>query len=108
MRPFATTILSQQESSLNKVWRSERTLAVHNKQSRSNTQRESAMARTGLAYLPKQNPCAQCGKPIAMPEWVESSEGRTCYLWHCWACDYQVEAIAFFDESDLEERPVAA
>jgi uncharacterized OB-fold protein len=66
------------------------------------------MARTALAYLPKQNPCAQCGKPIAMPEWVESSDHRTCYLWHCWACDYQFEAIAFFDESDTDQDSIAA
>src|SRR5258706_16084472 len=26
------------------------------------------MARQDLGYLPKQNPCAQCGKPIAAPE----------------------------------------
>jgi hypothetical protein len=69
--------------------------------------RECAMARTGLNYLPRQNPCAQCGKPIAMPEWIESSDGRACYLWHCWACDYRFEAIAFFDEA-TEREPIAA
>jgi hypothetical protein len=66
------------------------------------------MAGTRLTNLPQQNPCAQCGRPIAMPEWVESSEGRTCYLWHCWACDYQFEAIAFFDEREPDKRPIAA
>jgi hypothetical protein len=65
------------------------------------------MARTGLNYLPRHNPCAQCGKPIAMPEWIESSDGRTAYLWHCWACDYRFEAIAFFDEK-ATEQPMAA
>ena len=105
MCPLATTILTHS------VWRrSEQTLAFStSKQSRSNhAKRECAMDRTGLTYLPKQNPCAQCGKPIAMPEWVESGEGRTCYLWHCWACDYQFEAIAFFDEREAEEHPIAA
>jgi hypothetical protein len=68
--------------------------------------RESAMSRSGLSYLPRQNPCAQCGKPIAIPEWVESSEGRTTYLWHCWVCDYRFEATAFFD--DVERQPLAA
>lgn len=66
------------------------------------------MRRSGLSYLPRQNPCAQCGKPIALPEWVESGEGRTCYLWHCWACDYRFEAIAFFDEAAAEPQPIAA
>ena len=64
------------------------------------------MARSE-SFLPKQNPCAQCGKPIAMPEWIEpASSGRTAYLWHCWACDYRIEAIAVFDES--EEQAIAA
>jgi hypothetical protein len=46
------------------------------------------------------NPCAQCGKPIATPEWIENGPRRTSYLWHCWACDYQFEAVAFFEESE--------
>jgi hypothetical protein len=41
-----------------------------------------------------------------MPEWVESNEGRTCYLWHCWACDYRFEAIAF--EAEVVRQPIAA
>ena len=58
------------------------------------------------SFLPKQNPCAQCGKPIALPEWIEpASGGRTAYLWHCWSCDYRFEAVAVFDES---ERALAA
>ena len=52
--------------------------------------------------LPKQNPCAQCGKPIAFPEWIEPGSGRTSYLWHCWACDYRFEAIAIFEEAEPE------
>jgi hypothetical protein len=67
--------------------------------------RECAMSQS-VSNLPRQNPCAQCGKPIAMPEWVESSEGRTCYLWHCWACDYRFEAIAF--EAEVVRQPIAA
>jgi PRC-barrel domain len=35
------------------------------------------MARSALGYLPRQNPCAQCAEPIAAPDWVESSPGRT-------------------------------
>jgi Zn finger protein HypA/HybF involved in hydrogenase expression len=59
-----------------------------------------AMARTDLRYLPQHNPCAQCGKPIATPEWIESGPRCTSYLWHCWACDYQFEAVAYFEEED--------
>jgi hypothetical protein len=65
------------------------------------------MAGTGATELPKQNPCAQCGKPIAFPDWVEQSPGRTDYLWHCHSCDYRFEAIAYFDEP-AERRDLAA
>jgi len=58
------------------------------------------MARLDSADLPRGNPCAQCGKPIAMPDWVESRPGRTCYLWTCRACDYRFEAIAIYDERE--------
>ena len=43
--------------------------------------------------------CAQCGKPIARPDWVESSPGRTSFLWFCRACDYRFEAIAIYEEA---------
>jgi hypothetical protein len=49
--------------------------------------------------LPRGNPCAQCGKPIARPDWVESSPGRTSFLWFCRACDYRFEAIAIYEEA---------
>ena len=65
------------------------------------------MARTE-SYLPKRNPCAQCGKPIAMPEWIEPGSGRTAYLWHCWSCDYRFEAVAIFDERDMDQEALAA
>jgi hypothetical protein len=70
--------------------------------------REHAMARTDLTDLPKQNPCAQCGQPIALPEWVEESRGRVAYLWHCHACDYRFEAVAFFDDAESGEEALAA
>jgi hypothetical protein len=37
-----------------------------------------------------------------MPEWIESSPQSTAYLWHCHACDYRFEAVAYFDEADEE------
>jgi hypothetical protein len=53
-----------------------------------------------LQALPRNNPCAQCGMPIPIPEWIEQSDGRAAYLWHCYACDYQFEAIAYFPDDD--------
>jgi hypothetical protein len=53
-----------------------------------------------LEMLPRNNPCAQCGAPIPIPEWAEHDHGRAAYLWHCYACDYQFEAIAYFHEDD--------
>ena len=57
------------------------------------------MARLDSSYLPRGNPCAQCGKPIPRPDWVESSPGRTSFLWFCRACDYRFEAIAIYEEA---------
>jgi len=56
--------------------------------------------------LPHQNPCAQCGEPIATPEWVEGGPQRISYLWRCEACGYRFEAMAFF--SDPNPEPLAA
>jgi len=67
-----------------------------------------AMARQALGNLPRHNPCAQCGQPIAAPDWIESSPGRTSYLWYCQACDYRFEAVAYFAESKSEPEPIAA
>jgi hypothetical protein len=66
------------------------------------------MARTDLRYLPQGNPCAQCGKQIPAPEWIESGPHRTAYLWHCWECDYRFEAVAFFEEPESGPEPLAA
>jgi hypothetical protein len=68
----------------------------------------SAMTRPGLRDLPRQNPCAQCGHPIAAPDWVEEQDDRIMYLWRCRACDYRFEAIAFFDHAHVQSRPLAA
>ena len=57
------------------------------------------MTGSDSSYLPHQNPCAQCGKPIARPDWIESSHGRTSFLWFCRACDYRFEAIAIYHEA---------
>ena len=53
-----------------------------------------------FGILARENPCAQCGKPIAAPDWVESSPGRMGYLWTCRACGYRFEAIAIYDERE--------
>lgn len=62
--------------------------------------------RQDIGYMPRENPCAQCGKPIARPDWVEHSEGRTSFLWNCRACNYRFEAIAIYDTAQL--TPLAA
>jgi hypothetical protein len=68
----------------------------------------STMTHPGLRGTPKHNPCAQCRSPIAVPEWIEEQEDRTVYLWHCHACDYRFEAIAFFEDQHIESPPLAA
>jgi hypothetical protein len=66
------------------------------------------MARANLGNLPRGNPCAQCGKPISSPDWIEPGAGRITYLWTCSACDYRFEATAIFDERDATAEPLAA
>ncbi len=66
------------------------------------------MARSAMGELPRRNPCAQCGEPIAAPDWIEASPGRMAYLWHCRACDYRFEAVAIFDNPKAEQEPLAA
>ena|SRR5882757_7777770 len=67
-----------------------------------------AMARADLGYLPHKNPCAQCGQPIAAPDWVEAGPRRMSYLWYCRACDYRFEAVAFFDDAEPDREALAA
>ena len=59
-------------------------------------------------YLPHQNPCAQCGHPIAAPVWFEEGLHRISYLWQCADCGYQFETVAFFAETDSKPSAVAA
>jgi hypothetical protein len=66
------------------------------------------MAMQNFGSLPRGNPCAQCGKPIAAPDWVEAGPHRVSYLWSCQACDYRFEAVAFFDEQDFDRQALAA
>jgi len=78
------------------------------KKIRTNENGRRAMARMNFGSLPRENPCAQCGQPISVPEWIEKQPGRTSYLWHCLACDYRFEAVAFFEDSEVESEPLAA
>jgi hypothetical protein len=69
---------------------------------------ETRMVRVDLGYLPHENPCAQCGKPIAAPDWIEGGPRRISYLWRCRACDYRFEAVAFFAVSEPDQEAIAA
>jgi hypothetical protein len=66
------------------------------------------MTQPAFGDVPRQNPCAQCGAPIARPEWVEPGASRVAYLWSCRACGYRFEAVAFFDGRKPDQEPLAA
>jgi ribosomal protein L37AE/L43A len=66
------------------------------------------MALSAFGDLPRDNPCAQCGEPIAMPDWVEPGASRVAYLWYCRACDYRFEAVAYFDDRAVDQEALAA
>ena len=55
-------------------------------------------------FIPHDNPCAQCGKPIAKPSWSEPGEGCVTYVWSCRACDYEFTCTAVY----THEQPLAA
>lgn len=41
--------------------------------------------------------CAQCGAPIAAPDWTEHvNERRMRHLWSCEACGYEFETSIYF------------
>lgn len=56
--------------------------------------------------VPHNNPCAQCGKPIALPAWSEPGDGCVTYVWACHACDYEFTSTAIF--AHRHEQPLAA
>jgi hypothetical protein len=58
--------------------------------------------------LPHENSCAQCGKPIGAPDWTENGPRRISYLWHCRACNYEFEAVAFYDASHPSQEALDA
>ena len=58
-------------------------------------------------FMPHDNPCAQCGKPIAKPIWSEPGNSCVSYVWSCQACDYEFTSTAVF-VTRREERPLAA
>ena len=65
-------------------------------------------ARQVSGFEPHDNPCAQCGKPIAKPIWSEPGDSCMTYVWACHACDYEFTSTAIFVTRREEERPLAA
>jgi hypothetical protein len=57
-------------------------------------------------FVPHDNPCAQCGKPIAKPIWSEPGAGCVSYVWSCRACDYEFTCTAVY--AHHEQRSLAA
>jgi len=66
------------------------------------------MGKNDFGHLPHGNPCGQCSQPIAAPDWIEAGPRRTSYLWHCRACDYRFEAVAYFEASQPDREALAA
>lgn len=71
-------------------------------------QPDNAQSAVRVLDLPRNNPCAQCGEPIALPSWVEKEGRRTAFLWHCRLCDYRYETIAFYAEAVDDDGAMAA
>ncbi len=65
------------------------------------------MPGSDLDCFPTQNPCAQCGRPIAKPIWSEHGRDRVSFVWSCDACNYQFTTIAIFNETARDDRKAA-
>jgi hypothetical protein len=68
----------------------------------------TAQGSIRVADLPRNNPCAQCFEPIALPAWVETDGRRASYLWQCGLCNYRFETIVFFAEAVDQDDALAA
>jgi hypothetical protein len=68
------------------------------------------MTRTAAdPAVPHNNPCTQCGAPIASPVWSEASSRSMSYVWVCQACDYEFTQIAMYSCELVElDQPIAA
>jgi ribosomal protein L37AE/L43A len=67
------------------------------------------MTTADFDFHPHNNPCAQCGKPIASPVWSEPGDACVTYVWACKACGYEFACTAVFGHtSRTEDRPIAA
>ena len=56
------------------------------------------MTAVSVGQLPKNNPCAQCGKPIPIPSWTEADNNRVHFIWQCKACNYQFQCTAIYPQ----------
>jgi hypothetical protein len=61
-----------------------------------------------VAPEPHNNPCAQCGRPIARPVWSETVGCRVHHDWICQVCDYEFTTIAIYAERQDVEHAIAA
>lgn len=59
-------------------------------------------------FHPHNNPCAQCGKPIASPIWSEPGEDGATYVWACTACGYEFACTAVLPHKHQEGEPAIA
>lgn len=64
--------------------------------------------KTNFDFHPHNNPCAQCGKPIASPIWSEPGEECVTYVWACKACGYEFSCTAVLPHKRHEGEPAIA
>ena len=57
-------------------------------------------------FVPHNNPCAQCGKPIGTSLWSEATERCIAYVWRCETCDYEFTSFAIYPRQ-ADERIAA-
>ena len=66
-------------------------------------------AQAGVALTPAFKKISKKGDAYgAIRFWTENGPRRISYLWHCRACDYEFEAVAFYDASHPSQQALAA
>ena len=65
------------------------------------------MTAVSVGQLPKNNPCAQCGKPIPIPSWTEADNNRVHFIWQCKACNDQIQAMRLAANTSTDRSRMA-
>ena len=101
-RPYAAVALSYQSNTHDQITNTKTSNTKRRPQGRRAWPEEIS------AICPVKIPAPNAARRYAAPDWTENGPRRISYLWHCQACDYKFEAVAFYDASHSDQQALAA